>query len=94
MGRRPWRSKAPPPSRSSGAPIRPPLGSIFYDLGEDKVAERVGLFAFLLTFLLSSTTEALPIFLQEREILAKEMLSGMSLKIKDYARVAPSESQR
>ncbi|XP_066374611.1 ABC transporter G family member 5-like [Miscanthus floridulus] len=41
------------------------LGSIFYDLGEDKVAERVGLFAFLLTFLLLSTMEALPIFLQD-----------------------------
>ena len=43
-------------------------GSIFYDLGDDKVAERVGLFAFLLTFLLSSTTK-------EREILAKDTSS-------------------
>jgi len=60
------------------------LGSIFYDLGEDKVAERVGLFAFLLTFLLSSTTEALPIFLQERDILAKETSSG-AYPVSSYA---------
>ncbi|EAZ32539.1 hypothetical protein OsJ_16765 [Oryza sativa Japonica Group] len=60
------------------------LGSIFYDLGEEKVAERVGLFAFLLTFLLSSTTEALPIFLQEREILAKETSSG-AYRVSSYA---------
>ncbi|EAY96187.1 hypothetical protein OsI_18072 [Oryza sativa Indica Group] len=60
------------------------LGSIFYDLGEEKVAELVGLFAFLLTFLLSSTTEALPIFLQEREILAKETSSG-AYRVSSYA---------
>ncbi|KAL6651705.1 hypothetical protein ACP70R_010630 [Stipagrostis hirtigluma subsp. patula] len=60
------------------------LGSIFYDLGEEKVAERVGLFAFLLTFLLSSTTEALPIFLEEREILAKETSSG-AYRLSSYA---------
>ncbi|WVZ69055.1 hypothetical protein U9M48_017905, partial [Paspalum notatum var. saurae] len=60
------------------------LGSIFYDLGEDKVAECVGLFAFLLTFLLSSTTGALPIFLQKREILAKEMSSG-AYRVSSYA---------
>jgi ABC-type multidrug transport system ATPase subunit len=60
------------------------LGSIFYDLGEEKVAERVGLFAFLLTFLLSSTTEALPIFLQERDILAKETSSG-AYRVSSYA---------
>uniref|UniRef100_A0A0D9WBN1 ABC transporter domain-containing protein n=1 Tax=Leersia perrieri TaxID=77586 RepID=A0A0D9WBN1_9ORYZ len=60
------------------------LGSIFYDLGEEKVAERVGLFAFLLTFLLSSTTEALPILLQERDILAKETSSG-AYRVSSYA---------
>jgi len=32
----------------------------------------MGLFAFVLTFMLSSTTEALPIFLQERDIVTKE----------------------
>ncbi|KAL6844271.1 hypothetical protein ACP4OV_025944 [Aristida adscensionis] len=60
------------------------LGSIFYDLGEEKVAERVGLFAFLLTFLLSSTTEALPIFLEERDILARETSSG-AYRVSSYA---------
>ncbi|RAL39870.1 hypothetical protein DM860_013071 [Cuscuta australis] len=54
------------------------LGSIFFHLEDDLIGaeERVGLFAFILTFLLSSTTEALPIFLQEREILEKETSSG------------------
>jgi ABC-type multidrug transport system ATPase subunit len=60
------------------------LGSIFYGLGEDKVPERVGLFAFLLAFLLSSTTEALPIFLQERDILARETSSG-AYRVSSYA---------
>jgi ATP-binding cassette, subfamily G (WHITE), member 2 len=59
------------------------LGSIFYNLEETKVMERVGLFAFILTFLLSSTIEALPIFLQEREILMKETLSG-SYRVSSY----------
>ncbi|KAJ3678774.1 hypothetical protein LUZ61_021315 [Rhynchospora tenuis] len=59
------------------------LGSIFYNLEETKIMERVGLFAFILTFLLSSTTEALPIFLQEREILMKETLSG-SYRVSSY----------
>ncbi|XP_020084970.1 ABC transporter G family member 5-like isoform X2 [Ananas comosus] len=52
------------------------LGSIFYGLRPDQVVERVGFFAFVLTFLLSSTTEALPIFLQEREIVMKETFGG------------------
>ncbi|KAF8411714.1 hypothetical protein HHK36_004272 [Tetracentron sinense] len=62
------------------------LGSIFYDLKDDLVGaqERVGLFAFILTFLLSCTTEALPIFLQEREILMKETSSG-SYRVSSYA---------
>ncbi|XP_074295569.1 ABC transporter G family member 5 [Silene latifolia] len=61
------------------------LGSIFYDLKHDLegALERVGLFAFILTFLLSCTTEALPIFLQEREILMKETSSG-SYRISSY----------
>ncbi|XP_038989423.1 ABC transporter G family member 5-like [Phoenix dactylifera] len=59
------------------------LGSIFFDLKDDKVLERVGLFAFVLTFLLSCTTEALPIFLQEREILMKETSSG-SYRVSSY----------
>ncbi|MCL7031114.1 hypothetical protein MKW94_010193 [Papaver nudicaule] len=61
------------------------LGSIFYDLKDDLTGseERVGLFAFVLTFLLSCTTEALPIFLQEREILMKEISSG-SYRVSSY----------
>ncbi|CAK9175072.1 unnamed protein product [Ilex paraguariensis] len=62
------------------------LGSIFYHLKDDLVGagERVGLFAFILTFLLSSTLEALPIFLQEREILMKETSCG-SYRVSSYA---------
>ncbi|XP_058186952.1 ABC transporter G family member 5 [Rhododendron vialii] len=62
------------------------LGSIFYDLKDDLsgAEERVGLFAFILTFLLTSTIEALPIFLQEREILMKETSSG-SYRVSSYA---------
>ncbi|CAO2831068.1 unnamed protein product [Amaranthus hypochondriacus] len=61
------------------------LGSIFYDLKHnlEGAFERVGLFAFILTFLLSCTTEALPIFLQERDILMKETSSG-SYRISSY----------
>ncbi|KAL2347224.1 hypothetical protein Fmac_001224 [Flemingia macrophylla] len=61
------------------------LGSIFCNLKDGLVGaeERVGLFAFILTFLLSSTTEALPIFLQEREILVKEISSG-SYRVSSY----------
>ncbi|KAJ7013104.1 hypothetical protein NC653_002962 [Populus alba x Populus x berolinensis] len=43
-------------------------GSVYVKVGKDEggVAERLGLFAFSLSFLLSSTVEALPIYLQER----------------------------
>ncbi|CAO2833348.1 unnamed protein product [Amaranthus hypochondriacus] len=40
--------------------------------GQLHLQTRLGLFAFTLTFLLSSTTEGLPIFLQERRILMRE----------------------
>ncbi|KAF7834139.1 ABC transporter G family member 5 [Senna tora] len=62
------------------------LGSIFGNLKDDLVgaAEMVGLFAFILTFLLTSTIEALPIFLQEREILMKETSCG-SYRVSSYA---------
>ncbi|EPS58594.1 hypothetical protein M569_16219, partial [Genlisea aurea] len=62
------------------------LGSIFYHLKDNfsGTQERIGLFAFILTFLLSSTTEALPIFLQEKEILLKETSNG-SYRISSYA---------
>ncbi|EEF46051.1 ATP-binding cassette transporter, putative [Ricinus communis] len=62
------------------------LGSIFCNVKDDIAGaeERVGLFAFILTFLLSCTTEALPIFLQEREILMKETSCG-SYRVSSYA---------
>lgn len=62
------------------------LGSIFGNLKDGLVGaeQRVGLFAFILTFLLSSAIEALPIFLQEREILMKETSSG-SYRVSSYA---------
>ncbi|GAU25365.1 hypothetical protein TSUD_70180 [Trifolium subterraneum] len=62
------------------------LGSIFCNLKDDikGTQERIGLFAFILTFLLSSSIEALPIFLQEREILMKETSCG-SYRVSSYA---------
>ena len=55
------------------------LGSVFYNLGNDaaSVAQRLGFFAFSLSFLLSSTVDALPMFLQERRVLMKEASRGM-----------------
>ncbi|KAH7854108.1 hypothetical protein Vadar_010190 [Vaccinium darrowii] len=55
------------------------LGTIYIDIGYDKesIEKRLGLFAFTLTFLLSSTTETLPIFLNERPILLRETSSGV-----------------
>ncbi|KAJ6830713.1 ABC transporter G family member 10-like [Iris pallida] len=50
------------------------LGTIFMDV--DNLQARVGFFAFTLTFLLSSTTEGLPVFLQERTILTRETSRG------------------
>ncbi|GMI67821.1 ATP-binding cassette G5 [Hibiscus trionum] len=62
------------------------LGSIFRNAKDDLAGaeEKVGLFAFILTFLLSCTTEALPIFLQEREIVMKETSCG-SYRVSSYA---------
>ncbi|XP_052187677.1 ABC transporter G family member 4-like [Diospyros lotus] len=55
------------------------LGTIYINTGLDKkgVEKRLGLFAFTLTFLLSSTTETLPIFINERPILLRETSSGV-----------------
>ncbi|KAK7343712.1 hypothetical protein VNO77_12686 [Canavalia gladiata] len=55
------------------------LGTIYINIGFDKegIAKRFGLFAFTLTFLLSSTTETLPIFINERPILLRETSSGV-----------------
>ncbi|KAF9592228.1 hypothetical protein IFM89_012804 [Coptis chinensis] len=61
------------------------LGSVFLKvkMDEDGVAGRLGLFAFSLSFLLSSTVEALPIYLQERRVLMKEASRG-AYKISSY----------
>lgn len=61
------------------------LGSVYTRLRRDEqgVAERLGLFAFSLSFLLSSTVEALPIYLKERRVLMKESSRG-SYRISSY----------
>ncbi|XP_021827008.1 ABC transporter G family member 4 [Prunus avium] len=55
------------------------LGTIYINIGFDKqgIEKRFGLFAFTLTFLLSSTTETLPIFINERPILLRETSGGI-----------------
>ncbi|KAK2404528.1 ABC-2 type transporter family protein [Trifolium repens] len=55
------------------------LGTIYINIGFDKegIEKRFGLFAFTLTFLLSATTETLPIFINERPILLRETSSGV-----------------
>ncbi|XP_059667133.1 ABC transporter G family member 8 [Cornus florida] len=55
------------------------LGTIYINIGFDKkgLEKRLGLFAFTLTFLLSSTTETLPIFINERPIVLRETSSGI-----------------
>ncbi|GER34353.1 ABC transporter G family member [Striga asiatica] len=55
------------------------LGTVYINIGLDKtgIEKRSGLFAFTLTFLLSSTTETLPIFIGERPIILRETSSGV-----------------
>ncbi|KAK4438791.1 ABC transporter G family member 10 [Sesamum alatum] len=57
------------------------LGTIFINVFGNsktrKMQNQLGFFAFTLTFLISSTTEALPIFLQERRILMRETSRGV-----------------
>ncbi|KAL6533252.1 ATP-binding cassette sub- G member 8 [Orobanche minor] len=55
------------------------LGTIYISIGFDKsgIEKRLGLFAFTLTFLLSSTTETLPIFINERPIILQETSTGV-----------------
>ncbi|XWS10662.1 hypothetical protein CRYUN_Cryun38cG0016400 [Craigia yunnanensis] len=52
------------------------FGTIYFNVGNDKgkiaLQTQTGFFAFTLTFLLSSTTEGLSIFLQERIILMRD----------------------
>ncbi|KAI3702798.1 hypothetical protein L6452_28550 [Arctium lappa] len=57
------------------------LGTIFVNMSKNNKGKlalqaRLGFFAFTLTFLLSSSTEPLPIFLQERRILIRETSRG------------------
>ncbi|KAL5151507.1 ABC transporter G family member 10 [Glycine soja] len=56
------------------------LGSIFFNVGSQQshvaLQTRSGFFAFSLTFLLSSTTEGLPIFLEERRTFMRETSRG------------------
>ncbi|KAK4487002.1 hypothetical protein RD792_006317 [Penstemon davidsonii] len=58
------------------------LGTIFTNAFDNskkimKLQTQIGFFAFTLTFLISSTVEALPIFLQERRILMRETSRGV-----------------
>ncbi|KAI4383145.1 hypothetical protein MLD38_009020 [Melastoma candidum] len=55
------------------------LGTIYINvgIGKEGIEKRFGLFAFTLTFLLSSTTETLPVFIDERPILLREASSGV-----------------
>uniref|UniRef100_A0A7N0VDP4 ABC transporter domain-containing protein n=1 Tax=Kalanchoe fedtschenkoi TaxID=63787 RepID=A0A7N0VDP4_KALFE len=61
------------------------LASVYMKVRKDEggVAERLGLFAFSLSFLLSSTVEALPIYLQERRVIMKEASRG-AYKVSSY----------
>jgi hypothetical protein len=54
------------------------LGSIYMGAGggADGARKRLGFFAFTLTYLLSSTVEALPVFLRERRVVAAETSRG------------------
>jgi ABC-type multidrug transport system ATPase subunit/ABC-type multidrug transport system permease subunit len=55
------------------------LGTIYINAGytEEGAHKRLGLFAFTLTFLLTATTETLPVFVSERPILLRETSSGL-----------------
>ncbi|KAH6780888.1 ABC-2 type transporter family protein [Perilla frutescens var. hirtella] len=56
------------------------LGTVYMNVSDDggkvSLQTRLGFFAFSLSFLLSSTTEGLPIFLQERRIFMRESERG------------------
>ncbi|KAG6751153.1 hypothetical protein POTOM_045672 [Populus tomentosa] len=56
------------------------LGTLFMNAMNDskrhKLQSQIGFFAYSLAFLLSSTTEGLPVFLQERRILKRETSKG------------------
>ena len=62
------------------------LGTLFMNVGYDQTGlqDRIGFFAFSLTFFLSSTTEGLPIFLEEHNILMRETSRG-AYRVSSYA---------
>ncbi|KAI3780522.1 hypothetical protein L2E82_10504 [Cichorium intybus] len=60
------------------------LGTIFKNVKQFEIQTQIGFFAFNLTFLLYSSSEALPIFLQERRILMRETSIG-AYRISSYA---------
>ncbi|PKU86376.1 ABC transporter G family member 8 [Dendrobium catenatum] len=55
------------------------LGTIYIGVNYDEqgMKKRLGFFAFTLTFLLSTTTETLPIFVSERSIILREVSAGV-----------------
>lgn len=63
------------------------MGTIFLNVGSKQsqlaLQTRSGFFAFSLTFLLSSTTEGLPIFLEERRTFMRET-SGGAYRVSSY----------
>ncbi|GER53810.1 ABC transporter family protein [Striga asiatica] len=53
------------------------LGTVYMNAREkNSETTRLGFFAFTLSYLLTSSTEALPIFLRERKVLEREVSSG------------------
>ncbi|KAM7275856.1 hypothetical protein ACFE04_017722 [Oxalis oulophora] len=59
------------------------LGTLFMNGTRSKLQTQIGFFAFSITFLVSSTAEGLPIFLQERKILMRETSRG-AYRISSY----------
>ncbi|CAI5968704.1 unnamed protein product [Closterium sp. NIES-65] len=62
------------------------LGTLFLRLPSNPqgIEERMGFFAFSLAFLLTSSVEALPVFLEERQIFLRETSRG-AYRISSYA---------
>ncbi|CAI7899163.1 unnamed protein product, partial [Closterium sp. NIES-53] len=62
------------------------LGTLFLRLPSNAqgIEERMGFFAFSLAFLLTSSVEALPVFLEERQIFLRETSRG-AYRISSYA---------
>ncbi|KAL7590235.1 hypothetical protein Lser_V15G40669 [Lactuca serriola] len=60
------------------------LGTIFQNIKQFQMQTQIGFFAFNLTFLLYSSSEALPIFLQERRILMRETSIG-AYRVSSYS---------